>query len=350
MSFANIDILVVGGGGAGGARHGGGGGGGGVIYNTNRLAYEYAYPITVGSGGIPDPAGAYVGGNGQNSRFDDLIALGGGGGSCYAASPPTGGGSGGGGGGGSVSPGIANQTDSGGGGAYYGSDGGSGGSNTGGGGGGGATSVGANATTTSGGYGGYGFESNIEGTTVSGVIIAYGGGGGGGGDTGVGLGRGGGGNGAISGGATNGATNRGGGGGGTRSLVSGTKGGYGGSGVVVVSYPTGSLTATGGLISRGDGRTVHKFNSSGTFTITSIAPEFMYKAVGIVTENSYAVSRVLRLYRESTGELMHETTSSGNGIYELKTPYNDSHYVVCLAYGGNDYNHLIAKNVNIEAL
>ena len=43
----------------------------------------------------------------------------------------------------------------------------------------------------------------------------------------------------------------------------------GGSGVVIVAYPTGSFTATGGTISFGFGKTIHTFTSNGTFSMTS---------------------------------------------------------------------------------
>ncbi len=350
MPIAIMRVLVVAGGGAGGARHGGGGGGGGVVYNPSFNATEYAYPVTVGSGGIPDPAGVTVGGNGRYSSFDVITALGGGGGGSYTAPVPTGGGSGGGGGGAAYSTaGLANQLDSGGG-SGYGHNGGAGyagGLYTGGGGGGGANTTGSGAPgTDTGGAGGYGFTSDI-----SGVTIAYGGGGGGGGNTAGGYGYDGGGNGGIS-SATNGTAYLGGGGGGNRSLVGGTKGGYGGSGVVIISYDSYSLTATGGIISQVDGKIIHKFETSGTFTVTSAFPLYRYRTTGIVTENLSPAIRTLRLYRESTGQLMHETTSSGNGgSYELKTPYNENHYVVCLdAAGGNNYNHLIAKDIDIEEL
>jgi hypothetical protein len=76
-----------------------------------------------------------------------------------------------------------------------------------------------------------------------------------------------------------------------------------------------------------------------------------YKAIGTVTQNAIPVERTLRLYRDSTGELVTEVTSLGDGTYTLTTPYNEDHYVVCLdATGGEDFNHLIRKNVDIESL
>jgi hypothetical protein len=76
-----------------------------------------------------------------------------------------------------------------------------------------------------------------------------------------------------------------------------------------------------------------------------------YKVTGTVTQNELPVERTLRLYRESNGELMSETISAANGTYTLTTPYNEDHYVVCLdAIGGENFNHLIRKNVDIVSL
>jgi hypothetical protein len=43
-----------------------------------------------------------------------------------------------------------------------------------------------------------------------------------------------------------------------------TLGGTGGSGVVVISYP-GSQRGTGGTVSSSGGKTIHTFNTSGTY-------------------------------------------------------------------------------------
>ena len=68
-----------------------------------------------------------------------------------------------------------------------------------------------------------------------------------------------------------GAANTGGGGGGMG--ISVTLGGAGGSGVVIVRYPIGIdnrvAKATGGAISYANGKTIHKFETSGTFTVTN---------------------------------------------------------------------------------
>jgi len=41
--------------------------------------------------------------------------------------------------------------------------------------------------------------------------------------------------------------------------------------VVIVAYPTGALTATGGTITTSGGNTIHTFTASGTFAVESIA-------------------------------------------------------------------------------
>ena len=67
------------------------------------------------------------------------------------------------------------------------------------------------------------------------------------------------------------AVNTGGGGGGMG--ISVIVGGAGGSGVIIVRYPIGIdnrvAKATGGSISYANGKTIHKFEASGTFTVTN---------------------------------------------------------------------------------
>lgn len=65
------------------------------------------------------------------------------------------------------------------------------------------------------------------------------------------------------------ANTGGGGGGGTRDgLIGGVqRAGNGGSGVVIISYPTGSISATGGTITTSGGNTIHTFMGNGTFTV-----------------------------------------------------------------------------------
>ncbi len=273
-----ISYLIVAGGGGGG-RVGAGGGAGGVEIGTSRILIG-SYPVTVGSGG----AGATTevrGTSGSLSSWNSIIALGGGGGGSYSnpLSPANNeGGSGGSGGGGEQGEGTGFAP----GGTGFLGEGNAGGqgyllgaSYVAGGGGGGASAVGADATSGGvAGAGGAGTASSISGSSVT-----YAGGGGGGADsrspttTGGAGGTGGGGNG---GGAANsytpvaGTTNRGGGGGGGgyngSSFINGAAGG---SGIVILSYPTGSMTATGGTITTSGGNTIHTFTASGTFTRTA---------------------------------------------------------------------------------
>jgi hypothetical protein len=108
-------------------------------------------------------------------------------------------------------------------------------------------------------------------------LATYGGGGGGGSDRfapGLGLppgagGAGGGGTGGSPTGPVAGAANTGGGGGGGGWDSVPVNGAAGGSGVVIIAYPTGSMTATGGTITTSGGNTIHTFTSDGTFIRTA---------------------------------------------------------------------------------
>ncbi len=255
-------VLVVAGGGGGG--RGGGGGAGGLIYTTSIIYPGESYAVTVGAGGAGSSTN--IGSNGGNSVFNGLTAIGGGGGggngNTTAATPGNSGGSGGGGGlsvtgtdgaaGGSGTPGQGNA-------GGYGTAASC--SPSGGGGGAGAAG-GAGVAGSKAGDGGTGIAISITGTS-----IYYGGGGGGASWC---LGQGAGGNGGGGAGAatsgTAGTANTGGGGGGGAGNPSGG-GASGGSGVVIIRYPTGSMTATGGTITTSGGYTIHKFTSSGTFTV-----------------------------------------------------------------------------------
>jgi hypothetical protein len=54
---------------------------------------------------------------------------------------------------------------------------------------------------------------------------------------------------------------------------------------------------------------------------------------------SNPVSRLVRLYNRSTGELVSSTTSNLSGYYYLETPYNDDHYIIALDdETGTQYN------------
>jgi hypothetical protein len=277
-TLSEVEVLVVAGGGGGGG-WGGGGGGGGVIYNPKySVTPGSAINVTVGSGGAPGTNAYTSGGDGGNSVFGVLTAIGGGGGGHYNNNNGRPGGSGGGGGGADVNTyGLVSQ-----GGAGTPGQGFSGGRGGGrpaggnyypGGGGGGAGERGYDFDVFLGlgGKGGDGLPFNI-----SGRLKYYGGGGGGHTDGGFSNdgnsmgGKGGGGRGGtyknVARRGLNGAANTGGGGGGAYGTSSGYECGTGGSGVVIIRYP-GPQKATGGnTITESGGYTIHTFTSGGTFT------------------------------------------------------------------------------------
>jgi len=221
-TVTNVWFLVIGGGGAGGGSAGDAGGGGGAggyrEFTGQTLLPGTSYTVTVGAGG---PRGTNTSSPGNNSVFNTITSAGGGSGSRTGRA----GGSGGGGGNGGSGPARPGNTP-----ATSPSQGNSGAGNGGGGGGAGGAGVGGG-----GGRGGFGRASSITGTSV----LRGGGGGGaqtnGSGNPG-GAGQAGGGNGGGT--PTAGQANTGGGGG--ASGGSGTKAGQnGGSGVVIVRYPSG---------------------------------------------------------------------------------------------------------------
>lgn len=251
-SGGNAELLIVAGGAGGGYFVCGGGGAGGVLHDASHSFSNGTYPVVVGLGGTGGNSGAAS--NGGDSSIDSLSAIGGGAAGSFNGSggyPPAQVGGSGGGGGSEPNNGAAGtmgQGNAGGNGHTAGYAGG---------GGGGASAVGADATTSAAGNGGDGLQFSISGTPTY-----YGGGGGGGGyppsptTPGTG-GLGGGGNGSDSGPGSDGVDETGGGGG---SGGANAVGGRGGNGVVIISYPTGSLTATGGTVTTSGGNTIHTFS------------------------------------------------------------------------------------------
>lgn len=283
----SAEALVVGGGGGGGSHVAGGGGAGGVVYHTNlTFADSTPYTITVGAGGRGGYRGNPNDGSVLKSGADggvssivgtpitSLIANGGGGGGAYntpsAAGRPGGSGGGGAGqspaaGGNTVSPPSTGPSP---GSTHYGNGGGAAVPTNPhcGGGGGGAGGAGQAGTPTDGGDGGEGIgtptvpwlPSQITSLSPDSKIAGGGGGnayaGGSGAESARGLGKGGGGNGAYGSASTpastplgpyarDGIENTGGGGGGQSynqpgSPLSYFDGGTGGSGVVLIAYPT----------------------------------------------------------------------------------------------------------------
>ena len=232
-SISSLEVLVVGAG--GGSPIGSSGGGGGGVIHHSSYSVSGSINVVVGDG--------VYGGNGQNSSFGSLVAIGGGRG--VSSGSGIGGGSGGGGRGATSYIGGLSTQSSPSGGNGYGNTGGSGSDSITacGGGGGGAGGPGLAPTTTStGGAGGPGLSFSITGEPTY-----YAGGGGGdsnyyGGSPSSG-GIGGGGSGCYVAGVwtnspripgTNGAQGTGGGGGGGNNSSS-TKGG---SGIVIIRYLT----------------------------------------------------------------------------------------------------------------
>lgn len=269
---STLNLLVVAGGaggvGSSNTQNTGGGGGGQVVPQSSVSITPGTYPIIVGTGGLANAPGT-------NSSALSFTATGG-----AVGSMTTGGASGSGKAGGT---GALN--------ASAGAGGGGGGDSV-------AGTNGNISGAQNGGNGGNGTTSSISGSSNS-----YGDGGGGGGysgngavsSTGGGGGLGNGGHGGFSNGsgttnATNGATNTGSGGGGAGGTTSATSPGTGGSGVVFISYVTGSITATGGSITTSGGNTIHAFNSPGTtnFVVTAVNPPVLATYyIGNISGNTF---------------------------------------------------------------
>ena len=229
----SVQALIVAGGGGGGPPGGGGGGAGGLLYdNSIPVVPGVTYSVVVGQGGDGGVYNSRPGGNGQNSSFANLTAVGGGG-AGGNSTIPTNGGSGGGTSGNSSPSTVALGT--------YG-QGNSGGSSVTSspyqtnGGGGGASGNGGLGNGSASGVGGAGLSYSISGTSTT-----YAGGGGGSGGSGGSVpgasgGSGGGGLGGT--GSTNNPTpgliNTGGGGGGRGN--GGDPGAHGGSGIVIIRW------------------------------------------------------------------------------------------------------------------
>jgi hypothetical protein len=248
QQIKGAEVLAVAGGGAGGTNYGAGGGGGagGVLYaNSVNLNAGNTYTALVGAGASTQGAlnTASTSGNGSNSVFSSVNAIGGGGGASYNATPGNGGSGGGGGGADSATTGGLGTV----------GQGNNGGNTTlnqyaAAGGGGAGAAGGSNGGGPSGGSGGIGTSvySDWHAITGTGVLsggyyyVAGGGGGGAGNPSNPfggypGAGGIGGGSAGQSGSsnASNATANTGGGGGGIRQ---GTVSGNGGSGLIIVRY------------------------------------------------------------------------------------------------------------------
>ena len=301
-SAINTDVLIVAGGGGTTTLCGsGGGGGGGILSGTLSITPGNDYSIQVGAGGTGSTGPGYTTGytNGANSFLDassaggnTLTANGGGysagaGGFFNGANWPTSGNAGGSGGGGGGYQGNGSNTT---GGATdqtsispltgYGFAGGSMQTTSpadyvgAGGGGGGGAGQDVNNSNNAGGNGGVGHTSPIITTTmattnsigeVSGSDVYYSGGGGGKGASAGTGGLGGGGN-----SSSNGTAATGGGGGGA-TCASAAGGHTGGSGVLIVKYPSANsciLSSASGLTEIVDTTSISNFKVS-MFKVTS---------------------------------------------------------------------------------
>lgn len=284
-----VTYLLVGGGGRGGdgasAHAGGGGGGGEVVTGTTTVAVG-TFDVSVGTGSTT----AFT--DGGNTLALGFTAHGGSyggrGANTNDATSPTAGGSGtvGGGGGSWNGTGIL----SGGTGTLFSGGDGNVGTATltkrSGGGGAGAGAPGTDAsddgTNASGGNGGEGVTSSISGSAV-----VYGSGGGGASRASqalCGVGGTGAGDGGFGFGQTFAGTDGvgGGGGGGSGNGL----GGAGGDGVFIVSYVTGTITASGGTVTVVGDNTIHTFTSDGTFTVSAVAGDTSTAVPDVVTDFS----------------------------------------------------------------
>lgn len=247
--IVSAEYLVVAGGGGGGLGNGsyreGGGGGGAGGYKTGTLTFAPStqYTLSVGAKGIGKVTGSTgYGGNGGDSILATITSTGGGGGAPHDANGLPGG-SGGGAGCQGTSGGAATPSGQGNAGAagFVGSAAGAGG-------GGGAGSAGvAGNSGANGGAGGSGISSSISGSAF---VYSAGGGGGGhvgsGAAGGVGAGRGGGQQAGVTPTAASDNTGSGGGGG----TDNDKPGKDGGSGVVILKYPSNkTVTISGSLVS-----------------------------------------------------------------------------------------------------
>ena len=268
-TILSVSYLIVGGGGGGGGNGGGGGGAGGFLSGSASVVSGTQYTITVGAGGAGVAGSSSPGSNGTNSSTFAVISIGGGGGASRdAGGPGLSGGSGGGGAGSLSGSGTYVQ------GSGTAGQGNAGGAGTGpadlsvnsaGGGGGGASATGTNGASTAGGKGGDGANSSISGTST-----AYAGGGGGGRTVNGTFGAGGLGGGGSANGGNSGTVNTGGGGAGGSGGSPGYVPGSGGSGIVIISYPSiyanASITTGSPTITLANGNTIYTFTGTGSIT------------------------------------------------------------------------------------
>ncbi len=320
-SAAAIHVLVVGGGGGGGSNRGGGGGAGGYVDNAAYAVASGTYSVTIGSGGAGGASPNGAASNGNDSIFDTLTAEGGGAGGAYGDGAGSGlpqiGGSGGG-GAGRTTP--TNSDIGAAGTSAQGSAGGNGGSGVGAGGGGGSSGTGSNNSGTTGGNGGSGTSNSIAGSAVTYAVGGKGGNGTNGNPQ-----------------PANGAANTGNGGEGEDNQANHT-GGTGGSGIVIMSYTTGAIAATGGTISTSSGNTIHTFTSNGTWTFNGTASAATSTSIASTTQladekysydtlsyGSVGIGNPTKVEKWISGSSYASTTKTYNS-YGLITQERDPRY------------------------
>jgi len=332
----SLEYLVVAGGGAGGDGYAGGGGAGGYRVDTGfTVTADTEYAITVGAGGI-GRVGRDSSADGGDSVFSTITSTGGGQGATPGGGTTGSDGGSGGGGHDNGNGGAASPVTS----PVQGYSGGNSGYNVAGGGGGAGASGTAGVYNTYSGDGGVGEQNNITG-----LNLFYAGGGGGGGDgtsrpVGDG-GMGGGGNGGrndIQ--STAGTDGLGGGGGG--GFPNATDGG---SGVVIISYPTVTQTEADltlvsttntatDAVTKGDIVMTYT-NGAGTATLNTDLKVFVSRDNGA---------------NYTEGTLVAEGTTSGHSIasfHDLTLGGSDTSQMV---YKITTHNQSAAKETRIQAV
>lgn len=290
--YSYAQVLVVAGGGGGGSSlsangGAGGGGGGGLVYKPSYLLLSgQSYNIEVGDGGSPGTINLNQNGTqGENSSFGSIIAIGGG----YGSKTQQNGGPGGSGGGAGYNTystvyiggnGTSNQGNKGGDTSNLSFAGGAGG--------GGAGGIGAdNGIDHSGGVGGLGLAYSISGASVTYAA------GGSGGDFSL--------TGSVS------PANSGKGGDGAYANRTPYAGG---SGVVIVSYPTGSITATGGTITTSAGNTIHTFTSDGVFNVTNTKNSLNVSTFSVMAPDVDSSGNIKKIISNGTTKLLRKSDNS----------------------------------------
>lgn len=318
LTALSITYLMAGaGGGSGGTSNEGGSGGGGAgRVRTATIGLDPGvYPIEVGTGGAGGAAtgGTGIGAVGGDTTFNGLTAEGGGYGGGARGLTINGGDGANGGGSACVNaaspavgtPGNGNPGNDGGAGQQNGTEGGGGGSDV---------AAGQAGATGVAGAGGPGTSSSI-----SGAAVLYGKGGDGGGS------------------GTVVSTTPGSGGEGVTGLN--VPGVAGQNGIVIISYPTGSLTATGGTITTSGGNTIHTFTTNGDFEILAGPTENTVYYVRNIVGNTFqlslsptGVSGVVDIEADHTGTLTSYQYGNQRGVSGSGAPI--SYFIDTANQGG----------------